>query len=75
MTSLPQLRCTAEHLIARSERGPDSQSNVVAACKFCNAMRHRGFSHLTPNAYEDVVEKLVSLHKWHEDHLAWASLA
>ena len=75
MTSQAQLRCTAEHLIARSEQGPDSQSNIVAACKFCNSMRHRLFPNLIPPEYAQMVRTLVSTNHWHEHHSAWKSLA
>lgn len=75
MVSLPQLRCTAEHLLARSEHGANSKSNIVAACKFCNAMRHRQFPNLIPAAYAEVVRSLVARNKWHEQHPAWKSLA
>ena len=75
MTSQPQLRCTAEHLIARSEHGAHSKSNIVAACKFCNAMRHRQFPNLIPAAYAEAVRSLVAQNMWHEQHPAWKSLA
>ena len=35
------LRCTAEHLKARSEGGSDGPSNIVAACWHCNHTRHK----------------------------------
>lgn len=75
MTKQPQLRCTAEHLVARSDHGKDSKSNIVAACKFCNAMRHRLFLRLAVIEYATTVQALVSRNKWHEQHPAWESLA
>ena len=75
MGSTPQLRCTAEHLVARSENGCDSIANIVAACKFCNAMRHRGYGHLLPDEYAVAVRTFVSIQQWHERHPAWESLA
>ena len=74
-TSQPQLRCTAEHLVARMDRGKDSKRNIVAACRFCNAMRHRLFPKLAPREYAATVKSLVSLNRWHEQHPAWKSLA
>jgi len=71
MTSQPQLRRTAEHLIARSDCGKDSKSNIVAACHFCNAMRHRLFPRLRAPEYAATVKALVSHDKWHERHPAW----
>lgn len=35
-----QLRCTAEHLQARQDGGMDTEDNLVAACRRCNAGRH-----------------------------------
>jgi hypothetical protein len=76
MTSrCPQLSCTAEHLIPRSNKGKDTKSNIVAACKFCNSMRHRQYPALTPSDYAQIVRKFVELKKWHEHHPAWPSLA
>lgn len=42
--TLPQakaLECTGEHLEAHKDGGSSSQSNIVAACKFCNQGRHK----------------------------------
>jgi hypothetical protein len=42
--SLPQarlLKCTAEHLQARTDGGDDSLKNVAAACCYCNSKRHQ----------------------------------
>lgn len=75
MTSRAQLQCTAEHLIARSDSGKDSKSNIVAACKSCNAMRHRIYPQLTAGEYALAVRNLVELNHWHERHPAWKSLA
>ncbi|MFT3791625.1 MAG: HNH endonuclease [Rudaea sp.] len=75
MTSQSQLRCTAEHLVARADHGKNSKSNIVAACKFCNAMRHRLFPRLLAPEYAATVKTLVNLNKWHEHHPAWKSLA
>lgn len=35
------LRCTAEHLIPKSEGGKGTKKNIVAACLDCNNDRHR----------------------------------
>lgn len=71
----PQLSCTAEHLVARSNHGKNSSSNIVAACKFCNVMRHRQFANLSPLEYAAAVKELVNGNRWHEHHSAWRSLA
>ena len=70
-----QLNCTAEHLVPRSSHGKDTRYNIVAACKFCNAMRHRQFSQLSPLEYSATVKGLLHVNKWHEHHPAWKSLA
>ena len=76
MTSeFPQLSCTAEHLVARSDNGKDTRTNIVAACKFCNVMRHRQYPKLAPPDYAQTVRKLVALNKWHQHHAAWPSVA
>lgn len=31
-----ELRCTAEHLLARRDGGKDTSQNIVAACTWCN---------------------------------------
>lgn len=36
-----RFQCTAEHLEARQDGGTAFQSNIVAACRFCNQHRHR----------------------------------
>lgn len=36
------LACTAEHLVARQDGGREDQSNIAAACWWCNVSRHRG---------------------------------
>ena len=71
----PQLSCTAEHLIPRSNSGKDTRSNIVAACKFCNSMRHRQYSGVSPSDYVQIVRRLVGLKMWHQYHSAWPSLA
>ena len=43
-----RLQCTAEHLVARSDGGPDTVVNIVAACLYCNQARHKPKVALTP---------------------------
>lgn len=59
------LRCTLEHLKARSEGGSNSKSNLVAACKVCNCNRHKARTPLPPQDYGIRVRRRVSLGKWH----------
>lgn len=41
---------TAEHVVARIDKGTDAQSNIVAACLVCNQRRHRGRAGHAPSA-------------------------
>jgi 5-methylcytosine-specific restriction endonuclease McrA len=59
------LRCTAEHLIARSEGGSDSPNNVVAACAKCNHTRHRLKRPPEPTVYQAQVQQRVRAGRWH----------
>ena len=58
------LRCTAEHLHARSEGGADSPSNIVAACWFCNTRRHHRKAPPSPDVYRAYVQKRMAKGKW-----------
>ncbi|WP_199797071.1 HNH endonuclease [Erythrobacter sp. SG61-1L] len=59
------LRSTAEHLVARSEGGGNSASNIVAACHFCNSRRHWGRTALAPESYARKVRARLAKGKWH----------
>lgn len=61
----PLLECTAEHLDPKSTGGPDSRPNIVAACRFCNEMRHRVETPPPPDVYQRVVGRLVTEGRWH----------
>ncbi len=63
------LRCTAEHLVARSDGGSDDPSNIVAACDHCNKKRHRRPVPLEPAPYKGLVDRRMSQGRWH-----WATL-
>ncbi|EXJ14150.1 HNH endonuclease [Imhoffiella purpurea] len=59
------LKCTGEHLLPRSDGGDASQSNIVAACRYCNATRHKAKHPLDPTAYKRHVGKRLRQGKWH----------
>ena len=59
------LRCTAEHVEARSQGGPDSASNIAAACARCNHTRHRRRRPPESDAYLEDVRRRVGSGKWH----------
>ena len=69
-----QLRCTAEHLTARSEGGCDRRSNIVAACWHCNHSRHKCKRPLDPQRYQAKVRRRIERGAWlPRSVLAWAS--
>jgi hypothetical protein len=57
-------KCTAEHLLARQDGGKDVESNIVAACHYCNQMRHKRKSPKDPNAYKQFVINRICKGKW-----------
>ncbi|UOD31864.1 HNH endonuclease [Massilia violaceinigra] len=61
------LKCTAEHLVPRQDSGKDSTGNIVAACLWCNRMRHQGRPHKAPDAatYRMQVVRWVAAGRWH----------
>lgn len=60
-----RLRCTAEHLKARSEGGSNRPENVVAACAHCNQTRHKQKRPPPPDAYRAHVQRQVGRGRWH----------
>ena len=59
------LRSTAEHLVPHGCGGADSAPNIVAACWYCNAHRHRSARPLLPDAYQAKVLKRMVVGRWH----------
>lgn len=57
-------RCTAEHLQPRSEGGPTSEGNIVAACRFCNRSRHLPKRVLDAGLYRAKVQWLIAQDRW-----------
>lgn len=60
-----QLKCTAEHLEARSDGGTDSPENVAAACWLCNQRRHRRRRAPCPEVYRRLVQQRIARGRWH----------
>jgi 5-methylcytosine-specific restriction endonuclease McrA len=58
------LRCTAEHLLPKSSGGKNAESNIVAACWFCNHTRHKARVPLEPDAYGRRVRSRVAKGGW-----------
>jgi hypothetical protein len=69
------LQCTAEHLRARQDKGPDTRGNIAAACLWCNVQRHRGPGQ-APEAkiHQASVRALVAQGKWHPVAASLAAL-
>ena len=61
--------CTAEHLRAVQDGGKDTAANIVAACAFCNATRHRFKHPPQPDAYKQHVVSRLRQGKWHPKFL------
>ena len=57
-------KCTAEHLLARKDGGKDGESNIVAACHYCNQHRHKCKSAKEPMSYKLHVSKRLEKGKW-----------
>lgn len=57
--------CTAEHLLSVQDGGKDTAANIVAACAFCNATRHRFKFPPHPEAYRRHVASRIRRGKWH----------
>ncbi len=64
-----RFRCTAEHLKARCDGGGDEQSNIVAACLFCNQARHQRKRPPSPSQYKEHVQRRLNKGKWHPKSL------
>jgi 5-methylcytosine-specific restriction endonuclease McrA len=60
-----RFQCTGEHLVARQDGGSSRQSNIVAACRFCNELRHKRKTPLPPERYMQLVRKRMELGRWH----------
>ncbi|WP_306418353.1 HNH endonuclease [Cupriavidus taiwanensis] len=60
-----QLQWTAEHLHARVDDGRDSSRNIVAACHYCNALRHRRKPARDPINHKEHVQRLMRRRRWH----------
>lgn len=59
------LQATAEHLLPRSDGGPDCDANIAAACRYCNIKRHQAGTVLSPAAYAKKVRRQLRRAGWH----------
>lgn len=60
-----RFQCTAEHVKARCDGGEDVAPNIVAACLFCNATRHRAKDPLDAIKHVSAVRSRLAEGKWH----------
>ena len=60
-----RLRCTAEHLLPRSEGGSEAFDNIVAACAHCNRTRHLRKRPPGHDDYRQDVLRRVGRGEWH----------
>jgi len=58
--------CTGEHLEAHKDGGKANQSNIVAACWFCNQKRHKRKEPPPPDQYKKLVHQRLSQNRWHD---------
>lgn len=68
-----RFQCTAGHLLARCDGGKDQESNIVAACVFCNTKRHQRKQPLGPPKYKALIQKRLQQGKWHPRKLQHSS--
>lgn len=57
-------KCTAEHLKAKQDGGKDGESNILAACHYCNQKRHKCKSPKDPISYKQHVTNRLEKGKW-----------
>lgn len=60
-----RFQCTAEHLRARQDAGPNTRNNIVAACRYCNETRHRRRNNDCAATYKQFVRRRLSRRQWH----------
>ncbi|MFT5726748.1 MAG: hypothetical protein ACI8PB_000870 [Desulforhopalus sp.] len=64
-----RFQSTAEHLLARCDGGKDHETNIVAACLFCNSTRHKMRKPLSPPSYRSHIQNRLQQGKWHPQKL------
>jgi hypothetical protein len=64
-----RFQCTAEHVEARCDGGKDVAPNIVAACLFCNATRHRKKHPVDAARHASIVRSRLAKGRWHPPHV------
>lgn len=62
---MPRIRCTVEHLQARTNGGSDAIDNLATACWFYNQARHRRPKPLSSRKFRRLVTSRMLARKWH----------
>lgn len=57
------LQASAEHLHARRDGGGDAETNIVAACVYCNRHRHMARVPLSPTSFQRRVKSRLAAGK------------
>lgn len=65
-TQAKVLQCTGEHLEAHKDGGKSVQTNIVAACRWCNQRRHSRKVAPPPDHYKQLVSKRMAANRWHQ---------
>lgn len=60
-----RFQCTGEHLKAHQDGGKANQTNIVAACWFCNKNRHKRKEPQPPDQYKQLIHHRMSQGRWH----------
>ncbi len=69
------LKCTGEHLLPHKHGGMADTKNIVAACQFCNARRHRRTAETSVSEFMALVRRRMIMGRWHGLDLSLASRA
>jgi hypothetical protein len=51
--------------VARQDGGSSARMNIVAACRYCNQLRHKRKTPPPPDRYAQLVRKRMRLGRWH----------
>lgn len=57
--------CTAEHVLALGDGGTSRKDNIVAACNFCNRIRHRRKGRIAAQQFAALVQRRLAKQAWH----------
>jgi len=64
-----RFQCTAEHVAALGDGGRTTAGNIVAACRYCNQMRHRRNGRISSETFLALVRRRIRKRAWHPREL------